>query len=532
MKSLYTTLLLLSFSTCMLAQTNTAVINANNIRTMMHSTGQLFWDFQDAQFLVPFTDPNSPAAIFAGGLWMGGLAPDGDIKIASTTYEARIESVYEPGLREAAADLNKVWKITKEDVLALIEDAADGSIDNPIPADILDWPGAGAEGVENIDAARLANFVDTDGDGLYNPQVGDYPAVIVNGVAVIPDEMLYTIFQPNDVNFVNVPSVDVHSSMYAFRGESDDALSNSLFLQQRIISREVEDLNTFRFSYFIDADLGCHTDDYVGCDIARNAMITYNADDTDGNNGGCAGAITTYDDPPMISLTLLNQPMTHFTYYNNAGINNPEPPTTDPQLPQEEYAIMGGIWRDGSQLTSGGNGYDPASMDFVRHAFPGNPNNANEWSMISENVPLNDPRTLTTHQIQTLRPGQILTFDAVINFVNCPGYLTDYDKVLDNIDELQQLYDDGFERITATKESSIQSEDVQLYPNPSTGKIYVKSQHQFESYSIKNLNGSVLLRGYEKALKEIDVPLGNGIYLIELNTEQGQQYFDKIIIQN
>lgn len=532
MKTLKITLLVLLFGNFIMAQSNNAFINANNIRTMMHSSGQLFWDFNDAQFKVPYTDSNSPSAIFAGGLWMGGIDPVGNIRMASITYERQTDGIYIPGLRDANADLNNVWKVTSEEVYAHIADDSDGSIDNPIPDNILDWPGAGSEGLENIDAARLADFVDTDGDGIYNPLVGDYPAVLINGEYIIPDELLFTIYQPNDVNFVNAPAVDIHSIMYAFKGANDNALSNSLFLQQKIISREVEDLRDFRFSYWIDADLGCHTDDYVGCDTTRNAMITYNADEEDGENGSCTGGIDTYDDPPVISLTFLNKPMTYFSYFNNAGINNPAPSTTDPQLPQEEYAVMGSLWRDGTPLTSGGDGYDPASTEVVQHAFPGDPNNANEWSMFSEGLPLNDPRTLTTHEVGTLSPGQILTFDAVINFVNCPGYLPDITKAKDNIDELQQIYDSKFAEVTATHEPTFDLNEVQLYPNPSTGKVFLRSELNFDSYWIKDINGAVLSKGGQRGLSEIDIDLDAGIYLIELLSDNGKKYISKVVIKN
>ena len=495
----------------------------------MHSTGQLFWDFNNAQFLVPFTGGNSPAAIFAGGLWMGGLDPTANLRQASTTYENGTAGIYVPGLRDANVNLNRVWRITSQEVDALIADAADGTIDDIIPVDILEWPAAGAPGLDNIDANRLADFVDTDNDGVYNPQAGDYPAVLIDGESVIPDQFLFTIFQPREQ--AGTPDLDIHSIMYAFTGEEDDVLSNSLFLQQKIISREQEDLSAFRFSYFIDADLGCHTDDYVGSDVGRNAFFTYNADDVDGNNGNCEGGVRTYDDPPVLSLTLLNRPMTHFSYFNNAGINNPEPSTTDPNTPLEEYNLMGSIWLDGTPLSSGGDGYDPASQVPVKHAFSGDPNNPTEWSMIGEDLPLNDPRALITNQLGTLSPGQIVTFDAVINFTNCPGHLPDINKAKENIDELQELYDTGFGTLTSTDNLSIPNNEVNLYPNPSSGKIFIDSEHQFDSYLITDLRGATLSTGQQDGINEIEVNLDNGIYLVELRAGNGTSYKGKIVVQ-
>ena len=151
--------------------------------------------------------------------------------------------------------------------------------------------------------------------------------------------------------------------------------------------------------------------------------------------------------------------------------------------------------------------------------------------MIGEDLPLNDPRALITNQTSTLSPGEILLFDAVINFTDCPGFLTDINKAKENIDELQDLYDSGFERITATEDQFIPTSEVNLYPNPSTGKLFLESEHQFDSYQITDLRGATLTTGIEQGLQEIDVNLDNGLYLIELRADNGLSYKGKIIIQ-
>ena len=95
---------------------------------------------------------------------MGGLDPTANLRQASTTYENGTAGIYVPGLRDANVNLNRVWRITSQEIDALIADAADGTIDDIIPVDILEWPAAGAPGLDNIDANRLADFVDTDND--------------------------------------------------------------------------------------------------------------------------------------------------------------------------------------------------------------------------------------------------------------------------------------------------------------------------------------------------------------------------------
>ena len=100
-----------------------------------------------------------------------------------------------------------------------------------------------------------------------------------------------------------------------------------------------------------------------------------------------------------------------------------------------------------------------------------------------------------------------------------------------NIDELQELYDDGFGRITSTDELTISSSEVNLYPNPSTGKLFVESAHQFSSYSITDLRGATLITSHTSDINEIDIALDNGIYFIELHTPDGHNYKEKIIVQ-
>jgi len=528
MKALVLFLIMIS-SSFVFAQNNETEVHPNNIRTRMHSTGQMFWDLNNARFQVPYIDSNSPSAIFAGGLWMGGLDPAGNVKVVAQTFDRPAQGDYTFGLTDIMTpdfDFDKVWRVKRTEIQAHIEDFADGNIDNPVAEGILSWPASGNSGLENIEASFLAAFVDIDGDNIYDPMSGDHPAVMIGGEAVIPDDMIFTIYHSRNQGG---PAMDVHSTLYGFEGTADDVVAHSLFMQQKIISRENEDLRDFRFSYWIDADLGCYTDDYIGCDPSRNAMITYNADDEDGDNGICL--VPTYEDPPVISLTLLNQPMSFFSYSNNAGVGGPPSGTIDPSNDIEEYNLMGAIWRDGTPLTNGGNGYNPMNDIPVTHAFPGDPTIDTEWSMLSENLPLLDPRTLTTNQQDVLQPGQFITYDAVINFTNCPGHLTDIAKAKENIDHLQDLYDRNFEGVSNTSDANNLITEVILFPNPSTGKIQIESSHDFETYIVTDLQGRRLAQGEMDNTNELNLDLFGGSYLLKMYEREGGVYYGKVVIQ-
>ena len=111
---------------------------------------------------------------------------------------------------------------------------------------------------------------------------------------------------------------------------------------------------------WVDFDLGCFSDDYVGCSPDRNTMFAYNQDAVDGNNGAiCAGVATFGDDAPVQTVTFLESnnfspnKMDKFIAYNL----NSSPTTSDPQAIIEFYRNLTGFWRDGLPLTEGGYGY-------------------------------------------------------------------------------------------------------------------------------------------------------------------------------
>jgi hypothetical protein len=64
-------------------------IKYNNVRTLLTTSGLLWYDKakNKAAYEVPKTpDFSGPKAIYSGGLWMGGLSPDNQLKIAAIRY--------------------------------------------------------------------------------------------------------------------------------------------------------------------------------------------------------------------------------------------------------------------------------------------------------------------------------------------------------------------------------------------------------------------------------------------------------------
>ena len=282
-------------------------INANNIYTGMHSIGTMFWDLDDSTFFVPYNGSNSPTAIFAGGLWMSGLTSEGELKLVAQEYTR--EFIAGPINADFIDfDFDKVWKVTASEINELMNDFSnDGIVDTRPPENLLNWPGVGNQMYTDqlYSGQFFAPFHDQNNDNNYNPYEGDYPVVNLNGCEIIPDELLYSLYHTHRED---QPIMEVHSILYAYNSAEDSIINNSLFLQQKILNLE-EELLDCNIAFWVDFDIGCHDNDYAGCEPSRNTNIAYNATEKDDERLSCDENTLFYDDTPIVSYTFLNKPL-------------------------------------------------------------------------------------------------------------------------------------------------------------------------------------------------------------------------------
>ena len=115
---------------------------------------------------------------------MAGLDPRGEVALAVQFYDMPGETDFysgpinvSSGRRDTAAVFRRVFQVTRAQIDAHRADWADGRLDTPIPA-VMNWPGTGNPGYGfRPGTGALAPFADVDGDGVYDPSAGDYPAV-------------------------------------------------------------------------------------------------------------------------------------------------------------------------------------------------------------------------------------------------------------------------------------------------------------------------------------------------------------------
>lgn len=255
--------------------------------------------------------------MYEAGLVINGIDAAMNIKNYTTRCDVTM------GIIGLETEINEPWRVSSNDILAHLADFADnGVIDNPI-ASIYAWPGLGNSFSEEYNGFPLpennlnilAQFFDINGDGQYNPDRGDYPAYFVpvcedgpSDVAIpLPTEMIFFPYalSPNGAE----GEADLQVNMTAFRfgcEESDAVINNTLFLGYRMAYLYPERMDDTYVGFFLDGDIGCPIDDYVGLFPDRNTVYFYNADDQDDD---CLSTDGFGENPPMVSVDLLRGPL-------------------------------------------------------------------------------------------------------------------------------------------------------------------------------------------------------------------------------
>ncbi len=238
------------------------------------------------------------------------------------------------------------------------------------------------------------------------------------------------------------------------------------FQRYKLINRAIEDIDSTFFAMWSDPDLGCYTDDYVGCDTSRSLAYVYNIDAVDGQTGcTCPDGVNTYcENIPILGIDYFRGPqryiedeagmitdsieigMSSFTYYlNGTGTPTPLPGMADPNNAQEYYDYLTGSWRDGSPFRYGGDAYQTSGAP-IKYAFTEAPDNPTGWSMCSQNLPPGDRRTIQASGPFRLKPGAINELIIGVVWVPNQRYPCPSIKKLQEADDIaQDLFDNCFE---------------------------------------------------------------------------------------
>lgn len=373
-------------------------IDINNVRANIIAGGDMWWDFSSSQYEIP--KGSGIRSMFNGGLWIGGLDPANNLHVSAATYRQTgndfwagpLDTAYGNAMDSACGVYDRIWKVNRATVESFLQNRNDPNYS--IPDEILSWPGNGNAGWGH--AHQLAPYHDVNGNGIYEPQQGDYPSFNFSGqnncdYDLLGDQALWWVF--NDKGNTHSETggdafgLEIHATAFAYRSQQD-ALNNATFYRYKLINRSTTDYHEMWFGLFSDYDLGDPFDDYVGFDVARGLGYCYNGDVNDGP--ASTPATGTYGaHPPAIGIDFLGGPLaepgdaidndrdfvmdeageriiaSNSVYYGNdfSVVGNPE-------NARDFYYRLRSLWKDGSHVTYGtGNGYGgTVNADFM---YPG-----------------------------------------------------------------------------------------------------------------------------------------------------------------
>lgn len=325
-----------------------AELSIAGVRARINSGGDMWWDLIGVRtYEVP--KGSGRHSMFAGAIWISGEDYNGNRKIAAQRYrDTGVDFWPGPLTVDGSAAIEADGCLAWDRVFTILRADAENhrdyyenqtSIANYVtPSYFYDYPAHGdaSQGQSHY----LAPFYDSNEDGIYNPDDGDYPLYDLDNVfcgSGIPsvesnegitsrgllenqclkgDQTLWWVF--NDRGNLHGESggesigLEVRAQAFAF--ETGNQIGNATFYSFEIINRSNQTLYDSYVAMFTDADVGGSKDDYIGCDILRGLGYCYNGDDYDEDADGSLGY---YGQPAAIGVDFLQGP-----YMDADGVDN------------------------------------------------------------------------------------------------------------------------------------------------------------------------------------------------------------------
>ena len=396
-------------------------LDINNVRAKILNGGDMWWDLvSNARYEVPINSKKH--SLFASSLWIGGIDAGGQLKVAAQTYRQTGNDFW-PGpldnnatvTQQTCLDYDRHWKITKREVQDFVAfrngSGPQGYTENNIPDAVRTWPGNSPYGYSANDPF-LAPYEDVNGDNTYNINDGDYPRYDLSNSGggncsgfLFGDQTIFWVFNDkgNIHTETSAPAIGIEVRAQAFAFSTSDEINNMTFYQYEVLNKSSFRLTDCYFAYWVDPDVGCATDDIVGCDVNLGLGIAYNSQDVDCPNGD-----NTYGNrPPAVGIDFFLGPkadpngLDDTVTYNGTGYNdgiidnerlgmekfmifrNNSTPQGNPFNATHFYNYVRGLWKDGTPLVYIGNGYGYGSGTPCNFAVPGtsDPDNPANWVM-------------------------------------------------------------------------------------------------------------------------------------------------------
>jgi|GEM_PF-6272787 len=467
-------------------------------------------------------------------------------------------------------DLHKYFESFYVDVYQIAEHIQHYQANGYVPPKgIFFWPGNGD--VSKGQAAQLAPYVDLNGNGIYEPLLGEYPDF--PGTRCILTLSHDPIIQNDTIG----TGLEFYSYIYDF--DCDDvAIKNTLFTRLIVKNRGGIEYDSLMIGMINDFDIGGAIDDYSGTNVNLGLTYCYNGDPVDATSGPSIGF---YDIIPAQGFVLLRGSKLENDGIDNAvgvgvnksvnglgfndgladneywgmecsapffrsdvggaipGIND------DPENAINKFLYMTCRWKDSTHFTCGSSGSMPSAIP-CKCIFPGASDPMNYgtygmgscgvWDEITNSDAVGDRRNLSATNRYQLMPDSTLMFEGAFILGDGGATIPDgINNLFANTQLIRQYFHDNH---TPCRQSfgnngnilpflSIVEEakdNLTLYPNPTNGMINLKGLKGDETIRVLDYSGRILME--IKNSTEIDLSaFSTGIYVVQITDEMQTQSF-------
>lgn len=460
-------------------------------------------------WLSAFDDGNNLHSALQRYKLHGGDYADGPI---AATYDANYDNYYK-----------RVFKVTAQQITQHINRTFPVAMQS-VDTNLLKWPGKGNTWVQSTYGVtisdNLAHFVDVNSNGIYDPWNGDFPALcgdegvffVVNDVRNAHNESGTT---PVGVEIRGMAEVthDQNSSL------AKGAVNNAVFVNYEIENKSGGMLHDFYIGEFQDPDLGCFSNDRVGCDTSRNLMYAYNG----GYDMDCNGTLGYGVYKAAWGTRLLNYDLNAFGYFTNGAPASQADPST--AAGARNYLV--GKWNDGTSFTEGGTGYGGNTA--TKFMFSGNPSDNTTWSDENSTMAPGDRRMYGAIGPLQIADGVSVVLDMAyfVSYDSSATNLSIIDTLKRDADRIQSYFNNG---IINCRNGQIglgiantPNISASLFPNPSSGTVTVSCEQVIEQLRLTDLTGALILeqKPMTKSITIHEPNLPKGVYLLHVFTAEG-----------
>jgi len=416
----------------------------------------------------------------------------------------------------------QLWEVTSDQIQHHQDNFSD--LDYTMPTAIRTWPANGI--TENGEPTSIAPFFDQNGNGVYEPSLGDHPSI--RG-----DKAVYYILHDQEASGEQPGlGVDIHIMHYAFVNSWDAYLASTVFTNIKYVNRTQTTYTNIMAGIYMDLDIGYWADDVVGCDTTLELAYGFNRDPVDSS----PVPFNTYGDhPPAQGLTFLSTSLDAHVCWDGRGL----PGFEAPSVPGAIFNRMRGRSSSGSPVLDDSGNQTP-------HMFSGDPITGSGWVDLPgpvQSLYSSDQKQLASTWFPDLHPGDTICLDLAFVFARdiSGDHLSSVTRLKERVDSLrtwwfseQRTCTGGYDWVTSQPEKLASEDRMALFPVPASNRIWLDLPDVFESLTIRVLSsdGRMVRGPFARHHRRMEVDLSglpSGLYLMQATGPQ-HQYTERFIV--